>query len=342
MAGKLKYSDFAKKIDLDAVYTELGWEPEDRSEKEDKGYCLDLWGLHKHGDTTGKFAFNREKMVYNCWVCGGGTLLSLVMEAKQMDYQQATNWLFGFTKITDESPEEFANEIAELLEPQETAEKPLPYFNSRVLTAWEKNDHPWFAERGIIPEVKKTFQLGYDPMHRRYGGERGTYEGPAIILPHFWEDRLVGWQERWLNDDRPKWIGKYTNTTDFPRERTLFGYDFCKKIPAKVVLVESVPTALFLLSNGFPAMATFGAEMTPQQMMYLRRFTKGVILARDNDKAGVKWEFTNTNYLERFIPVFHVDPVDRGEGADLGDLSPEELSEHMKGMKHGIPEVYTD
>lgn len=324
---KLRYSEFYNKIDLDAVYAELEWEPEDRSEKEDKGFCLDLWGLHKHGDTTGKFAFNREKMVYNCWVCGGGTLLSLVMEAKEMDYQEATNWLFQFTKVSDESPEEFADEIARLLEPRDTAEKPMPFFNSRVIKQWAENDHPWFAERGISPDCRKHFQLGFDPEARKYQQEKGHHEGPAIILPHFWEERLVGWQYRWLGD-LPAWLGKYTNTTDFPRERTLYGAGFAASVPTRPVIVESVPTALKLLSLGESAIATFGASVTPHQMMYLRRFQQGVLLAADNDEAGTKWRSSLTEYLERYVNVFWV-PVVEGSGADLGDLPAKQIPEYL-------------
>lgn len=339
----LRYSEFAKHIDVDSVWEELDWQPDEdlSNEIEDKGFCPDLWGLHKNGDTTGKFAFNRDKLVYNCWVCGGGTLLSLVMESKKLDYQEATNWLFKFTKPVDQSPAEFYGEIQRLLESDDEKEPPLPYFNTRVLDPWVNQSHNWFNTRNISKDVREYFKLGFNPQARQYHPKHGSYEGSAIVLPHFWKDgKLVGWQHRWMNTT-PRWVPKYTNTSEFPRERTLWGYHFCLVQDKQPIIVESVPTALMLISAGYPAIATFGAEVTPTQLKLLRVFQQGVLLASDNDGAGSKWLATNTNYLERYIPVLHV-PTVKGVGSDLGDLKPEELSTHLKGTSYGLPKVYPD
>jgi hypothetical protein len=51
----------------------------------------------------------------------------------------------------------------------------------------------------------------------------------------------------------------------------------------------------------------------------LRRFTEGVIFAPDNDKPGVKFANIGRAYLERYIDVTVLKPVELGEGADLGD-----------------------
>jgi hypothetical protein len=56
-------------------------------------------------------------------------------------------------------------------------------------------------------------------------------------------------------------------------------------------------------------------------MRLLRRLTGGVILARDNDEAGVKWERSLTEYLKRYIRVWHLPIVSDEAGADIGDLA---------------------
>src|SRR3954452_20242818 len=117
MSGRaLRYKDFYNQIDYDSLYEDLGWNPEQTYGAEDKGYCLDPWSLHKHGDTTGKLAINRDKGVYNCWVCGGGTILSLVMEVKHLPVDEATAYLWQFTKHDRENPQEFYSKVARLLQ----------------------------------------------------------------------------------------------------------------------------------------------------------------------------------------------------------------------------------
>ncbi len=333
---RLRYTDFVNLIDLDAVYDEIGWSPERSTEEEDFGYCLDPHGRHKHGDTTGKLAINRNKMVYNCWVCGGGTILSWVMENEELSIHDATEWLYRHTKSRTLTPDEFYAEIESILDDGKPEDKPMPFFNTKVLdrfAALSPELAAWREDRHISIEVCAHFNLRSEAQHVRYG-EVENYIGPAIIIPHFFKEKLVGWQERWLLDDRPKWVPKYTNTSEFPREDTLWGYDFCRKSNQQPFLVESVPSALFLIREGYPAMATFGSNITEQQIKLLRQFTQGVILAPDNDGAGKGWlngERALVRKLERYVPVL-VAPYVEVSGGDLGDLTPEELAIHLRGV----------
>jgi hypothetical protein len=322
------------RIDYDLLYADLDWEPVQSNGPEDKGYCFDPWQMHKHGDTTGKLAINRDKGVYNCWVCGGGTLPTLVAAVKGVTYEEARAYILSYGSPSKASPQEFYQKVAGLLEHEEPVRESRPRFNSAVIEPWEV-DHPWFSSRGVSAEVRKYFRLGFNGNSRTFLPGQGTYKGPAIILPHFWEGNLVGWQNRWLDDARPKWVSKYTNTAGFPRESTVWGFDFCSAQRQQPIVSESVPTALRLLSEGQPAMATFGSQITEAQLRILRRFQSGVILAPDNDSAGRKWLQTAGEYLKRYIKV-GVIPYVKGEGSDLGDLPLEELHDHLKGVTYGI------
>lgn len=333
MAVKLRYSDFVDRINIDQLEEAIGFEPINQTETEDTGYCLDLWGLHSNGDTTGKFSINREKKVYNCWVCGGGSLLSLAMEVNEMNVGDATHWLHQFAR-SEPTEEEFEDEIAKLLSDPAEQVKPMPYFNERVLDRWTDMDSwklrakTWGDKRGINPSVIKKYKIGFNPEAVRHAPKNkgeDDYVGPAMILPLYWRGRLVGWQHRWLEPDekRPKWVPKYTNTPDFPKRECLFNYDSCAKSLSKPVVVESVPTALMLESLGTPSVATYGAQVSEEQMKLLRTFQQGIIVAPDNDEAGIKGRNALTKELGRYIPVLHV-PLVSGEGKDLQDLWPRE------------------
>ena len=351
---KIRYSEFKDRLDIDALEMELGFTPTHTHNGNDIGHCL--WPEnHAHGDSTGKFAIHRDKQVYNCFVCGGGSLLSLVMECKDLDVDQATQWLAAFTNVGARSDIEYRDYLYELLEDTQTRAESMPYFNPRVLDQG-RFDGPldYFYERGISHEVCEKYHLCYSNLAMKPAPYKNgvkiddDYYGPVAIFPHWWQGKLVGWQHRWMdwNEERsktPRWLAKYTNTTDFPKHTTLYNHDAALKARTPVVVVESVPTVLFLESLGIPAVSYFGGTPQAAQLRLLRRLSQGVILAPDNDKVGDDLLRMATPVLERFIPVYHADKVTLGPKADLGDYaysdnslkSTEHLTHHIHLIKAG-------
>lgn len=321
---KIRYSEIAHKINVEAFEEALGFEPKYVKNDEAVGYCFDPWAQHKNGDTTGKLAINREKRVYNCWVCGGGSLLDLTMAVKDLCEEDALDWLVQFVEGV-ESNDTFLSDVDRILAQAKSEQKALPYFNDNVLRKWtdgasstEKNSlAEYLRRRGISDAVAERNRVGYNSRNIRKSS-KGDFEGPAIIFPHFWRGRLVGWQSRW-DCDTPKYIPKYINTHDFPREYSIYNYEAVYFAEKPIVVVESVPTALFLQTLGWPAVATFGGTVTDEQIRLLRSCQQGIIIAGDNDAVGDKNEGKLIRGLERFVKV-RVCERAPGEGEDLGDL----------------------
>jgi DNA primase len=347
---ELRYSDFAEFINIDELEAALNFEPLYQNGEEDTGYCPLPWGLHKHGDTTGKFSINREKRVYGCWVCGGGSLLDLAMAVNGFtDWDEATEWLYQFATDTEESAVEWRDKMLARLNPARPLKHTMPYFNERVLDQYECDRHPFWASRGISLDTAHKYRLGFAPEYKKRNPKDHdeVYYGPAVLIPHFWLTKLVGWQVRWLDDDRPKWVAKYGNTPDFPKQETVFNFDDAISLGyGPVIVVESGLTVLALKSLGYNTVGTFGSNVNEQQMAQLTRFPQGVILAADNDPpgkndepaAGVKWRDALTEYLKDFVPVKHVELVgEEGSGNDLGDLIKEGLIEEVDML---IEEAY--
>lgn len=358
MSKKLRYSEFEHKVDLDRLYEAIEFEPTSQRREWDQGFCV-FPSNHATGDTTGKFGINRERRIYNCWVCGGGDLLSLAMEWLDVGVDEATHWLYQFTR--QESEERFLDEFERDLQDVERRVATLPYFNARVLERWQGRPHDierfMWHKWAIDPEIADEAQVGFDEMHtRRVKGE--TYIGAALIFPVFWKDRLVGWQERWLepDEDRPEWVPKYTNTTDLPRQDIVYGYDEALRGPlrrAKVFAVESVPSKLALQSAGLNAVSTLGSNASDAQKRLLRRFTQGVVLCPDNDPAlkkgkkptGLKWRDDLAGYLERFVPLtlLPAPPVaDKEDVADLLAKHPERFFDYLRSGKDPLDDLLSD
>lgn len=341
---RLRYEDFWDRINVDDFEAAIGWSPEyDDGKGNDVGYCP-FPENHAHGDTTGKFAIERDLRVYNCWVCGGGSLLSLAMEVMDLDVDEATRWLYQFCESDTRSDSEFVDDFLDAFRDVERRVATLPYFNDRVLNRFLlAPPDEYLIKRGITNlHIIEQYGVRYSPEVRRPAPARGKfaeaedYTGPGVIFPHYWKGQLVGWQTRWLDHGRdgfPEWIPKYTNTSDFPKETTIYGWDHVRTSEA-VVVCESVPTVLFLASRGYAAVATFGSSVNDAQLRLLRRYPT-VLLAADNDPAGRKWLGSLTRYLRRYSTVQWVPPVGKwDEGGDLGDLvePPEALDKHLCQM----------
>lgn len=322
-----RYSEYSHRIDVDAFEEAINFDfLEEDGKGNDVGYCPDPWGMHKHGDTTGKFAIHREKKVFNCWVCGGGTLLSLAMAIWDICEDDAIDRLLAF--CAEPSDERYEEEITDLMRDEKAREPVRPWFNVNVLDKFDQSlgaDDPiweWLEDRHIDDQVAANHRVGYDPQAVKLS-KKGRYEGPGIIFPHFWQGHLVGWQTRWLepDDERPPWVQKYNNTRDFPKAWTIYNYEGVYLSPDPIVVVESVPTALFLESLEYPAIAMFGATAPDEQLHLLRSCQQGLILAPDNDPPGIKFVKRATEYLERYVDIKVCLPVgEEGSGSDLADL----------------------
>lgn len=345
-----KYSEFVNRISLDQLYNEIGFEVIDSKGDEDHGHCFDIWNLHKNGDTTGKLYINREKKVYNCWVCGGGSLLSLVRDLYNYDLEAAVDYLAKFVdgEATDD---QFMDEFERLLTPLTSEPELIPYYNPRVLDEWsDPNDWTGILNNFLIQKnilhygTLDDYRVGfnkyakkYPPRNKQTGELLGDiFIGPAVVFPHFWQSRLVGWQYRWLVDDRPKWCAKYSNTPDFPKMETLYGYDMVKRRSHPIVVTESVTTVLKLARLNIPAVATFGASVTDKQKKLLRTFQQGVIIAPDNDKPGIKMLLDLVDYLEGFIPISYIEPAGN-PGDNIGD---HHLDRYIENTIHEAERIY--
>lgn len=303
-----EYYKIVETLDVDEFEAAIGFEPIGYNDRgEDHGHCPDPWNLHKNGDRTGKFSINRDKKVFNCFVCGGGTLLSLTMAIRNCEEDQAIDWLKQFSSKIFQTDEGFLEEVNRLLSPKikKAEEDVLPWFNGNVLLQWEEVNHPWFEERGISESVRLIYRLGVNTKTIRKLNDQ-EFISESIVLPHIHQEKLVGWQNRWIGE-RPKWVPKYTNTNDFPKKTTLYGLDMAIQCEKPIVVVESVPTVLYLASLNIPAVATFGATVSKEQMRLLRKWQHGVVLAQDNDQAGCKWRDDLVSYLDRYIPVMEME-----------------------------------
>lgn len=339
----VEWKDIRDSIRLDEVLNDLGVNIVQITKGEFWSPCP--MPSHPGADASPSFSINEDSLVYNCFVCGGGLLPKLVQEVENLDtWDDAISWLLPYSDGEVDSDEGHLKQLERLHDERNARKryerKPhLPFYLPAILERWEPAPLELLAKWHITrPETVEHHQFKFDPEHTRISS-KGDYTGPALIIPHFFGGKLVGYQERWLDDDRPKRIPKYTNSDDFPRAETLYGWDDAVseigRSPSFVAVVESAMTRARLWELGYTSVATFGASVSDHQIRLLRALPS-VVLATDNDPdyfdakgklrrgAGAVNLEKTADALTDWIPVEILPPVAKEKG-DLADIEEEDV-----------------
>lgn len=304
--------------------------------------CLMPW----HDDHRPTNAFlNYEKLVYICFACqSSGGLLWLISQIRGGSTRQAKEWLGG--QLGDLDTDDVSTLMAlidSLGKDESQIRAPIPSFSTKVLEPWAFI-HPWLTDpidpdpevsgRGIPEQNVIDLRVGYAEEYPMGKDIEGNPLPPSerIVVPHFWKDKLVGWQSRRLCDDgTPKWL----STADFPRDTTIFNLD---RIPSRsrVVVVES-PMSVLRHTHHLPIVATFGSYVSDTQVRLLAQFDE-VIYWPDPDEAGFRsvrgWRDQSGEYtpglIERLEPYTDLSVVETDWAVDPADLSEDDVTQAVE------------
>lgn len=296
--------------DLESVLAQLGVEILRTTDDEVTGRCP------MHLQRTGKedehpsWSVNRDSGVHNCFSCGyKGTLHGLVMDLRfRNDAFAAARWLRQFQVVLHEVDPEWRAPVVEAREPLSEAVKYAMYI-----------DPPEWAlqARSVSLEAAQHYGVRWDPADDSW------------ILPiRYAAGELAGWQRK---QQRGRMFRNYP--MGVPKGECLFGLEvFPTGEPA--VLLESPLDVCRLYDAGyFGGLASYGAKVSERQMRLLLQATSEVVVALDNDAAGLetantlKWEW-GPRMVMRFFAYPPGSPA-----KDLGDLNDSEI---LRGLYEAV------
>jgi DNA primase len=292
--------------------------------------CLLNFGLHSNGDRNPSASINKESLLFNCHICGGGTIIWLVQNALDISKNEAINRIKNYSEMLRPMPvEQFVPKLDKLLKdnglPKELI---IPRYSKKILDSWVQPSE-YLLERGVSYRVQEEMKTGIlDPG---YEMDKITKELIVVrrnILPHFIGDDLVGWVSRRLDDTQN--VAKYRNTKGFPRKYSLYNFNNITNY-RHCYVVESPMSVLVLKSRGInDVVATFGAQVNEEQAKLLRKFDNLTIFF-DGDKAG-RGGATELYYrLREYSKVQLIEPPD---GTDPADLA--EVPKSMSGIEYAM------
>lgn len=191
----------------------------------------------------------------------------------------------------------------------------VPYVPEVDWVAYNKFSQPPVREcmrRNIDPDVAKSYGI-------RWNVSKSSWVIP-IVSPI---GELIGWQEKgpsWFNNV-PKGVRK---------GETLFGIE---RFVAKTALLVESPLDVVRFASAFTniqALATFGAYVTRNQIRLLSTVAQKVIVAMDNDKAGVESAKELFKVLPRFKNGVQWFNYKHTEAKDIGDMTDDEVETGLR------------
>lgn len=287
-----------------------------------------------HGEKTPSFTVFEETASYYCFGCGaGGDVITFVMKRENLDYMEAVRYLaerVGMPLPEQEGRQaEFRRKTRErMLEMHKLAAR---FFYSYLMSPQGKAGLDYFLGRGLTKESITRYGLGYAPDsfnalkdHLKSKGysweemlaagllaknERGTlYDKfrnrvmfPVIDL----RGNVVAFSGRLLGDGKPKYLNS-PDTEIYTKGEIVFGLNLAKNEPeGNLILCEGNLDVVSLSQAGFTgAVAPLGTAFTNVQARVLSKYAKKVVVAFDNDSAGLKATEKALRLLEdQGIPV---------------------------------------
>lgn len=177
--------------------------------------------------------------------------------------------------------------------------EPLLYDRTRV--------PKYMVNRGFTLDLLRKWEVGYDQEYH------------CVVVPVKANGKLVGLVRRNLRPDGPK----YLNTRGLTKGDYLFGLDHVAAGVQEIAVVEGPMDCMWLHQHGIPAVAILGSSLSERQAELLRRRFWGVILAFDNDNAGIAAGVDASIRLGQMGPLAVKLPAGR---KDVQECSAEELA----------------
>jgi hypothetical protein len=246
-------------------------------------------------DRSPSWSINASTGLWICFSCGArGTLSSLLRELSGDESISAQQFLVnaGMQRLTaGESPSTDAPVIVD----------------RDAFFSFDRVTNRRCAARNLDPDIVYRYGVRWNPTNKSWA--------LPIISPL---GQLQGWQEK-----KPDWVRNYP--IGVKKSQTLFGIERVRS--STVVLVES-PLDVIRFAGVFTkpnAVASFGATVSDEQRRLLTHIANRVVIAMDNDEAGIKSSKNLYNLLDtprRGIRWWNYSGTD---AKDIGDMTDDEI-----------------
>ena len=275
-----------------------------------------LFGLCPfHSEKTPSFSVSPDKQIYHCFGCGkGGGVINFVMEIENLSFPEAVEFLAkrAGMPLPEETNDRESRRRARMLELNKAAAR---FFYEQLSTVAGQAACDYMRKRQLSPATARNFGIGFAPAswnslteamkakgftekelaeaglvrHGKNGGVYDTFRNRLMFPVIDVRGNVIGFSGRILGDGEPKYMNS-PETLVFNKSRNLFALNLAKKSKCGyIILSEGNIDVASLHQAGFDsAVASLGTSLTPEQARLISRYTDQVVIAYDNDGAGIK------------------------------------------------------
>jgi len=333
-----------------------------------------------HNEKTPSLMVSPDKQIWHCFGCGkGGDLISFVMGMEGLDFVEALKFLAPRAGVTiDDKNFSDNSQKNRLLQIMEFSRKYYHFVlkSAKANQEMMKKIKEYLAGRGLDEEAIDFWQIGYsldsyDDLLNflrskgfrddeilsagvTFKSERGKHFNrfrDRIMFPiNDISGNTIAFTARVnpfvLND---KDMGKYINSPQgliYDKSKILFALDKAKtaiREKDEIVLVEGQMDAISCHNAGFKnVVAVSGTALTTAQLALIKRYTKNIVLAFDQDSAGAS--ATDRGVNEALKSDFKLKVASFPMGKDPDEIIRENPEVFKKGLEEAsdIMRYYID
>ncbi|MSO80136.1 MAG: DNA primase [Alphaproteobacteria bacterium] len=273
-----------------------------------------------HKEKSPSFTVNDDKGFFHCFGCGAhGDAFAFVMQSEGLSFREAVERLAGEAgmELARETPREAA-EAEGRRDLESVVEAACAWFEEQLATPAGAAARAYLERRGIGPDMRRRFRIGYAPDGRgrlvqamagrgypldrlvaaglvkagEDGGAPRDYFFDRVIFPiGDRRGRIVAFGGRTLGDAKPK----YLNSPDsevFHKGRLLYNLAAARAASREcgaILVVEGYTDVIALARAGVAhAVAPLGTALTEDQIGLLWRLVDEPVLCFDGDAAGAR------------------------------------------------------
>lgn len=277
-------------------------------------------------EKTPSLMISQQKQIWHDFSSGrGGDIFGFIMQIENCTRSEALKKLATKAGVQLNIREQQDTRTEEEKTIQSSGFQALEWTAELYHTVLKKilrdREHPvtqYCITRKLTPELIDLFKIGYAPDNNfllkllqknnrdtalfekiellvtRSRGLKDKFVDRIMIPIRSTEGKVVGFTGRVLPHDTSKDRPKYLNSSQsewFDKSRIWFGLDTARRsvlLEKKVIVVEGNMDVIAAFGSGLTyTVASQGTSFTQNQLKILSRFTKNILLAFDNDTAGI-------------------------------------------------------
>lgn len=239
-------------------------------------------------------------------------LLAFLRNETEEETREYLRWRYGYGGKVTADPDELALDLSVTLLPPAEPYRPL---DVRILDEYSA-PHPYLSSRGISEDAQRMFRTGYSPRQR------------AVTIPWFNADGTLGNVKYRRVDEKTFWYVKGGR----PIREMVYGLHIVyERNIRRAVLVEAEIDAMYLWTDGIPAVAVGGSAFGDVKAELLRKSPiEELRVATDNDEAGAKLKAQVFEKMAGYCELYDVEIPK--EYKDVNEIKPlEEVRRIVEG-----------